>query len=321
MKLNNLKVFYNYYANNEIKFNNLSLALGFFDGVHLGHKKVIKNCVKNAIDNNLKSGLITFINHPKCIINNIEPKYILDFKSRLKHIEKLNVDYCFVYDFNEKFLNLDYYQYIQHILINNFHPKFITTGFNHYFGKNREGTPEKLKQYVKQFDYTYNKIEPYILDNDVVSSSLIRQKLTLGEVQQANKMLSYNFYIEGKVIEGKKLGRTINFPTANFLYNKNIIQIPYGVYFVKVAVENKQYFGVLNFGIKPTINAFDNKPLCEVYIFDFNDNIYNKKIKVEFIQKIRDEKKFDSIDDLKKQISHDVNKCKNTKLSLLNKIT
>lgn len=309
MKLNNLKVFYNYYANNEIKFNNLSLALGFFDGVHLGHKKVIKNCVKNAIDNNLKSGLITFINHPKCIINKTEPKYILDFKSRLKHIEKLNVDYCFVYDFNEKFLNLDYYQYIQHILINNFHPKFITTGFNHYFGKNREGTPEKLKQYAKQFGYTYNKIEPYILDNDVVSSSLIRQKLALGEVHQANKMLSYNFYIEGKVIEGKKLGRTINFPTANFLYNKNIIQIPYGVYFVKVFVENETYKGVLNFGIQPTMNASDNKPLCEVHILHFTENIYNKKIKIELIKKIRDEKKFDSIDDLKKQISLDVTEC------------
>lgn len=310
MQLNNLKVFYNYFANNEINFNNLSLALGFFDGVHLGHKKVIENCVKNAKENNLKSGLITFTNHPKCLINNIEPKYILDFKSRLKHIEKLNVDYCFVYNFDEKFLNLDYYQYIQNILINNFHPKFITTGFNHYFGKNREGTPEKLEKYEKQFGYTYNKIEPYILEDEVVSSSLIRQKLTLGEVEKANKMLSYNFYIEEKVIEGNKLGRTINFPTANFLYNKNIIQIPYGVYFVKVTVENKTYFGVLNFGIKPTIEISNHSPLCEVHILNFNQYIYNQKIKVEFIKKIRDEKKFDSIQDLKKQIALDVNKCK-----------
>lgn len=307
MKLNNLKVFYNYFANNEIKFNNLSLALGFFDGVHLGHKIVIENCVKQAKNNNLKSALITFVNHPKCTINNIEPKYILDFKSRLKHIEKLDIDYCFVYEFNEKFLNLDYCQYIQNILINNFHPKFITTGFNHYFGKNREGNPNKLKQNETQFGYTYNKIAPYILDNEIVSSSLIRQKLTLGKIEKANKMLSYNFYLEGKVIEGNKLGRTINFPTANFLYNKNIIQIPYGVYFVKVFVDNKQYFGVLNFGIKPTINTSNKKPLCEVHILDFDNNIYNKKIKVEFIKKIRDEKKFENIEDLKNQITLDIN--------------
>lgn len=144
----------------------------------------------------------------------------------------------------------------------------------------------------------------------MVSSSLIRQKLTLGEVEKANKMLSYNFYIEEKVIEGNKLGRTINFPTANFLYNKNIIQIPYGVYFVKVTVENKTYFGVLNFGIKPTIENSNHSPLCEVHILNFNQYIYNQKIKVEFIKKIRDEKKFDSIQDLKKQIALDVNKCK-----------
>ena len=310
MKLNNLKVFYNYYSNNEIQFNNLSLALGFFDGVHLGHKKVIENCVEKAKNNNLKSAIITFINHPKCIINNIVPKYILDFKSRIKHIEELNVDYCFVYNFDKKFLNLNYYQYIQNILINNFHPKFITTGFNHYFGKNREGTPEKLKKYSKQFDYAYTKIEQFILDDIVVSSSLIREKLTLGELESANKMLSYNFYIEGKIIEGNKLGRTINFPTANFLYNQNIVQVPYGVYFVKVFIENKKYFGVLNFGTKPTINKLNIEPLCEVHILDFSQNIYNKKIKVEFIKKIRDEKKFDSLDDLKKQITLDIKNCK-----------
>lgn len=307
MKLNKLKVFYNYFKNKDKNFNNLSLALGFFDGVHSGHKKVIETACQKAKDNNLKSALITFINHPKCIINNIEPKYILDFKSRLKHIEKLNIDYCFVYDFNQNFLNLDYYKYIQNILIDNFQPKFITTGFNHYFGKNREGTPQKLKKNEAQFGYIYTEIEPYVLDNEIVSSSLIRQKLSFGEIEKANKMLSYNFYIEGKVIEGKKIGRTINFPTANFLYNKNIIQLPHGVYIVKVKIDNQTYFGVLNFGLKPTIN--DSKfiePICEVHILDFDNNIYNKKIKVEFIKKIRDEKKFDSIDDLKKQIILDV---------------
>lgn len=310
MKLNKLNVFYNYFEKDKIKFNNFSLALGFFDGVHLGHKKVIENCVEKAKENNLKSALVTFTNHPKCIIDNVEPKYILDFNSRLKHIEKLGVDCCFVYDFDEKFLNLNYYHYIQNILVDNFHPKFITTGFNHYFGKNKQGTPEKLKQYEKQFGYIYNKIEPYILNGEIVSSSLIRQKLTLGEIEKANKMLSYNFYIEGKVVEGNRLGRTINFPTANFLYNKSIIQIPYGVYFVKVTVENKTYFGVLNFGIKPTIEISNKSPLCEVHILDFSQDIYNKKIKVEFIKKLRDEKKFKSLDDLKQQITNDVNKAR-----------
>ena len=302
-----MEVFHNYFNAIEKKFENLSLALGFFDGVHTGHKKVIENCVKRANENNIKSALLTFTNHPRCIINKQEPKYILDFQSRLKHIERLNVDYCFVYDFNNYFLNLDYCDYLKNILINNFHPKFITTGFNHYFGKNRMGTCEKLKINEQRFGYVYNKIEPFKLDNEIVSSSLIREKLSTGDVEKANRMLSYNFYIEGKIIEGKRLGRTIDFPTANFLYKKNIIQIPYGVYAVIVNIDGKEYQGVLNFGLRPTVNEKDKEPLCEVHILNFDKNIYKQDIKVELIKKIRNEIKFRSINDLKNQIASDIN--------------
>ena len=306
MKLNKLKVFYNYFNIKEKKYKNLSLALGFFDGVHLGHKKVIGTCVEKAKENKLKSAVLTFTNHPKCFINKVTPQYILDINDRLRHIENLNVDYCFIYDFNDYFLNLDYYRYIKDILINNFEPRYITTGFNHYFGHNREGNCDKLKINENNFGYIYDKIEPFKIESEIVSSSLIREMLNKGNIEEANKMLSYNFYIEGKVISGNKIGRTINYPTANFLYKENIILIPYGVYAVQVEVENNLYYGVLNFGLKPTINDKNNEPLCEVHILNFNCDIYNKNIKVKFVKRIRGERKFNNIDELKNQISVDV---------------
>ena len=290
---------------------NLSLALGFFDGVHLGHKKVIKSAVDFAKRNGIKSAVVTFKEHPCCFFRGICPKYILTREERLKHIEALGVDYVYLLDFNSKLCMLSAEDYLREVLVGNFSPKSISTGFNHYFGAKKSGNVTLLAEKQLEYGYQYFEIPPQKVFGKTISSTVIRELLSKGQIKNANEMLGYNFSITGEVVKGQQLGRTIGFRTANLIYPNELIDLPFGVYLTVVTLGGKKYQGVTNFGIRPTVSD-SHKCTLETHILDFEKDIYGKYITVEFIKMIRAEKKFKSLNELKNQIIADVLSVKNS---------
>lgn len=298
---------------------NLSLALGYFDGVHKGHQKVIGTAVDFARKNGNKSAVITFNDHPCCFFYGVCPKYILTRDDRLKHLEALGVDYVYILDFNSKLCMLSAEDYLKNVLIDNFSPKSISTGFNHYFGAKKSGGVDLLTEMQAKYGYKYFEVPPQKLLNDTISSTEIRKLLSDGNIENANKMLGYNFTITGEVVKGQQLGRKIGFRTANLMYPSELIDLPFGVYSVQVSFPTPKskistlpqgegmpiYKGITNFGVRPTVS---NSRQCtlETHILDFNKDIYGENISVEFIKMIRHEKKFDSVHDLKVQIAKDI---------------
>ena len=282
---------------------NLSLALGYFDGVHIGHQAVIKNAVNFAKQNGGKSAVITFKDHPCCFFHGVCPKYILTREYREKFIADLGVDYLYELDF-EKLAGLSAEEYLENILIKHFSPKSISTGFNHNFGHNKTGDVKFLEQESIKYNYKYFALPPQKYDGEVISSTKIRKLLSDGQIDTANKMLGRNFIIEGTVIKGRQIGRTIGFRTANILYPLELIDIPFGVYSVLVNYASQTYQGIANFGVRPTVNG--QGALLEVHIIDFERDIYGEVLEVKFIKMLRTERKFDSLDSLKQQISRDI---------------
>lgn len=290
-----------------IEKENLSIALGFFDGIHKGHKKVIEDAVYYAKKNNLKSAVISFIEHPSCFLKNKKPEYIISIEDKKKFMEKLNIDYLYLLEFNDQFSHFSKNEYFD-FLCKYTKPKAITTGFNHFFGKNKEGDTTFLQEICKKNNIIYQKILPIKIKDVIVSSSEIRKKLQNGVIEIANNMLGYDFYIEGKIIKGQQLGTKIGFKTINIEYPEKIIKLPFGVYKTYTQIENKKYPSISNWGIKPTFNK-ELKPILETHILNFNDISYGKIAKISFLKKIRDEKKFDTLEDLKEQISKDIELC------------
>ena len=284
--------------------NNLALALGFFDGVHIAHQKVISKAVDFAKENNLKSAVITFKKSPAVYFKNTEIKSITSLSDRLKLIENMGIDYAFVIDF-EKIAKFDAYDYVKNVIVKYLTPKAIVTGFNHTFGLNKSGNNELLKTLENEFGFKYFEIGQETLNGNIVSSTLIKKYLSEGDVLSANKMLGRNFSVENKVEKGEQLGRTLGFKTANLIYPKNITDVKNGVYGASVLYNGEKFKGILNLGVKPTVSNL-NKRILEVNIFDFDKDIYGEDIVVEFEEKIRDEKKFSSIEELKLQIKKDI---------------
>lgn len=288
------------------KIPNLSIALGYFDGVHKGHQSVIKSAVDYAKTNNTKSAVITFTDHPSCYFYKLCPKYILTKEAREEHIKKLGIDYIFELDF-ESISGLTADDYLKEVLVNHFMPSAICTGWNHNFGYNQSGNSKFLASNAKKYGYEYFELPPQKDSIHTISSTAIRDFLFEGDIKRANSMLGYNFAINGTVIEGQKLGRQIGFRTANINYPRELVDIPFGVYSVIVKIENDGNFyrGIANFGIKPTVSD-EQKHSLETHILDFDRDIYGKNIQVEFLKMIRQEKKFPSLDALKTQINNDI---------------
>ncbi len=285
---------------------NLSLALGFFDGVHIAHQKLIKKSVDFAQKNKSQSAVITLKQQPYCYLNNIEPKFISQRAESYKIIEHLGVNYLIELNFDDV-MQLTALEYLQNILIKNFKPIGIFTGFNHHFGHNREGNCKFLEKYQSEFNYHFEALPSQTLNGDLISSSAIRKFLEQGQIEDANSMLGREFCVKGTVVEGNKIGRTINFPTANIIYPKDIIEIPNGVYKAEVELaDGRKIKSIANFGKKPTVNNTDKKTLETHILNNFNENIYGQNIKVYFSKFIRAEKKFNNIEELKEQIKNDI---------------
>lgn len=278
---------------------NLAIALGYFDGVHIGHRAVIKSAVDFAKKNNTKSAVITFSDHPYCYFKGVCPKYILTREEREKRIASLGIDYLYELNF-EDFALLTAKEYLNNILINYFHPISISTGWNHNFGKNKSGNVNFLEEQAKNYNYKYFKIPPQKINNEIISSTKIRKLLSEGNIEKANLMLGQNFSIEGEIVKGNQIGRTIGFRTANLVYPPELIELPYGVY----AVDTTYGKGIANFGVRPTLNGSHTS--LEAHILNFEKDIYGEIINVNFNKMIRTEKKFPSLDALKKQINLDI---------------
>lgn len=290
---------------NEVTKNpELSICLGFFDGVHEGHKVVIKNTVNLAKQNGLKSAVITFKEHPLCYLQGRTPQYIISLEERLKFIEQQGIDYAYVLDFDDTIADCLASDYLRDILVGNFKPKFITTGFNHYFGANKQGNAEFLRTHQKIYDYTFYEIPPITFNSTLISSTKIRQLISGGELESMKNLLGYEFFLQSKVIQGSKIGRSISFPTANMHYPKDIIRLPKGVYIADTIINNEIHHSVVNIGIKPTVSN-DKKLLIEAHLLDFCEDIYDKEIQVNFYKKIRNEQKFASLCELQRQIEKD----------------
>ena len=290
---------------NKLKSNeNLAIALGFFDGVHLGHKAVINAAVDYAKKNNIKSAVVTFRQSPYVALNNVKPNYIITLEEKIKAIKKLGVDYLYLSDFTEDLAKQTASDYLKN-LVDDLHPKMIATGFNHYFGYNKSGGVDYLRLMQQEYGYEFKEINPIKLNEDVISSTAIRKALSNGDIPKANSMLGYRFYVKNEVIKGRQIGRTIGFKTANLKMPEKMINIPDCVYAVEVEVLGKKHMGIANFGSNPTVTD-DSQKLLEVHIIDFNQDIYGELVKVSFLVKIRNEKKFQSLTELKTQIEKDI---------------
>ncbi|RNC87929.1 MAG: bifunctional riboflavin kinase/FAD synthetase [Winogradskyella sp.] len=281
------------------------LTIGTFDGVHIGHQKILSKVSKIATEKNLIPCVLTFFPHPRMILNPNQPfKMLSTIEERKFLLEKFGIKLVCVKTFTREFANMSARDYVEEILINELNAKKIVIGYDHHFGKNRSANIEDLKQFAKEFKFGIEEISAKDVDEVTVSSTKIRNALNNGDVALANKYLGYNYFLTGKVIKGQKLGRTINFPTANIYIEEDYKLVPKdGVYVVKTVIDNATFYGMMNIGYNPTVN--NKSRTIEVHFFEFDKDIYGEQIVIEILIRLRDEQKFDSIDTLKKQLAED----------------
>lgn len=293
------------------KFQNTYIAIGAFDGIHIGHRALIIKAVENAKKNGGKSVVFTFLNHPLERINiRKAPKLINSLEEKIHIIKSLGVDYLIMQPFTEKFSNETPENFVKEILKRKLDAQEVFVGFNFSFGKGGLGNSENLKEFGLENNIKIGIEEPVKLNGKIVSSTYIREKLTQGELKIANLCLGAPFLIIGEVVHGRKLGRVMGFPTAN-LKILNKIYPPFGIYGGKVKIEGNEnkWDAVINIGKNPTLKP-DEKSI-EVHILDFDKDIYGRKIYVSLIEHLRDEKKFNSMEELKSTINNDVNMWRN----------
>ena len=288
----------------------LCLTIGNFDGIHKGHREIIKNLIQQTKTSNLKSAILSFTPHPKIYFNK-QKNFMINSQSKKKEILKdLGLDYLIDLHFNDKFTQLSHNEFEDKILLEKLNSKRILIGKDFQYGNQRKGNIDTLKIFCEKNKIELEEIGLILNDHNSnkISSSAIRENLKSGKFELANKDLERNFSVAGKVIKGDQRGRTIGIPTANLEYPLNTITIPYGVYAVETIIEGNTYFGIVNFGIRPTFNK--DKPIVEAYLFDFDNDIYDKNIEILFHKQIRQEKKFNDIKELLNQINIDIAEAK-----------
>lgn len=279
------------------------IALGSFDGLHLGHMRLINKTLELAKSNNTKSMVFTFKNHPLTIINEeIAPKLIISNGMKSNLLEKAGIDILNFSIFDEEFMKISPEDFIYN-MVKHYNAKGFIVGFNYRFGYKNLGDVELLKVLSKKLNFDICIVDPVKINNEVVSSSKIRHLISEGDITKANYFLTRPFTLEGNVIKGKQLGRQIKFPTVNLDYDKKFILPRGGVYYTVVEYDNKRYKGITNIGYNPTVK--DKKLSIETHILDFEKEIYGEFVKVYFYKRMRDEKKFDSLELLVEQLKLD----------------
>ena len=293
---------------NQVKVSRPIVTIGSFDGVHLGHQKVIKHLNSVARSENGESVIFTFHPHPRLVLGtpceNLE--LLTTMSEKIDLLEQSGVRHLIVYPFTYAFSQLSYTEFVKQLLIDKLGIFKLIIGHDHHIGKNREGSFEALQQLSLKLNFQLEQLDVLLLDHVNISSTTIRQALKEGNIEQANKFLGYCFSLQGRVIHGQQVGRKIQFPTANIQPDDPHKIIPgKGVYAVTVEWEGTRYAGMLNIGTRPTINDNKDDRSIEVHILEFDQFIYEQHLHIRFIRKIREEHKFKSLDELKEQLSRD----------------
>jgi riboflavin kinase/FMN adenylyltransferase len=295
-------------------FTNAVLTIGTYDGVHFGHQQIIKriNDIAREIDG--ESILLTFDPHPRMILHPDDPtlKLISTIDEKIELLKDYGLQNMVIVEFSPTFASTPAIDYIEHILIKNFHPKYICVGYDHRFGQGRKGDIHLLREFSAEYGYTVDELPAQTVDEISVSSTKVRNDLLKGDIREANLLLAHPFSMRGQVIHGDKIGRVLGFPTANIQIKSSHKLIPAsGVYAVKVRIDDHFYKGALSIGYRETV--FDNSCLTtEVFILDFDGNLYNQEIELIFVDYLRPQIKYDHWDLLKVQIEKDVQDVRNT---------
>ena len=291
------------------------LTLGTFDGVHIGHKKILKKLTQNTENQKYESLVLTFFPHPRMVLQeHSDIKLLNTIDEKIGLLEKIGIENLVIHPFDEAFSRLTAEEFVSTILVNRFHIQKIIIGHDHRFGRNRTANIDDLIAYGKEYGFEVEQISVQEINDISVSSTKIRNALIEGDMALANDYLGYNYFLTGSIVKGKQLGRTIGFPTANLKIEENSKLIPQnGVYIVKSIIDKQTVFGMMNIGFNPTVDG--QKQSIEIHYFDFNTDLYNQKISVSILQRIRSEQKFESVGLLKEQLEKD----KKTALSFLNK--
>ena len=298
--------------NNIDEFNSTDytiLTIGTFDGVHLGHQKVLERLTKEAKNNNLKSTVLTFFPHPRTVLNPNKPlKLINSVNERTDLLSKSKIDNLIIHPFDKSFSELDPEKYVLEILVKKLKAKIILIGYDHKFGKNRTADINDLKMYGEKYGFKVIEIKAEEISNIAISSTKIRKAISEGDISTAKEYLGYDVSLSGRIVHGKSIGRTIGFPTANVEVNEGYKLLPKnGVYLIQSIINKKQVFGMMNIGVKPTL--IESSKTIEINFFDFEGDLYDKNIRVDIKQFIRDEVRFESLELLKSQIQKDKINC------------
>ncbi|SHF89305.1 riboflavin kinase / FMN adenylyltransferase [Flavobacterium fluvii] len=291
------------------------LTLGTFDGVHIGHKKILERVTQNTENGKYESLVLTFFPHPRMVLHGqSEVKLLNTIDEKIDLLEKIGIQNLVIHPFDETFSKLSAEEFVKTVLVDRFHINKIIIGHDHRFGRNRTADINDLIAFGKQHDFEVEQISAQEIDAVSISSTKVRNALTKGNMALANDYLGYDYFLTGTIAKGKQLGRTIGFPTANFKIEENYKLIPRnGVYVVKSIIDQKTVYGMMNIGYNPTV-AGENLSI-EVHYFDFDQDIYNQKIAVSILERLRPEQKFGSVDLLKEQLKKD----KQTAVDYINK--
>ncbi|WP_396211822.1 bifunctional riboflavin kinase/FAD synthetase [Flavobacterium sp.] len=281
------------------------VTIGTFDGVHIGHQEIIEKIIEDAQNSDYESLILTFFPHPRMVLaHELGVKLLNTINEKIELLEKIGLSNLIIHPFDEIFSQLSAEEFVAKILVEKLKIKKIILGHDHRFGKDRSASIDDLIIFGKKYNFEVEQISAQKIDQVAISSTKIRTALLEGNIVLANQYLGYQYSFSGKVIKGKQLGRTIGFPTANIQIDEAYKLIPKnGVYIVKSSIDEKIHFGMMNIGNRPTVDG--KNQTIEVYFFDFDKDIYYTSISVTILDRIRDEKKFDSLEDLKKQIEKD----------------
>lgn len=281
-----------------------AITIGSYDGIHLGHQKILSELVRDAERYHLKSVVMSFDPYPKEFFLGERVPRLMSWREKFLALQKHAIDYFLLIRFNKAFAELPADDFVKHILVDQLHAKRICIGDDFRFGKGRTGDYALLRRLGEQYGFSVDRAPTFEYLNERVSSSRIRYTLQAGNMDVARDLLGHYYYLWGTVMHGDKLGRELGFPTANIDLHRRMVPL-HGIYVVRISgIDNHDYFGVANIGNRPAVNG--QRVLLEVFIFDFSEEIYGRNIKVEFLCRLRDEEHYDTLDLLKEQIGRDV---------------
>tara|TARA_A200000113_G_scaffold116217_1_gene104318 strand:- start:801 stop:1727 length:927 start_codon:yes stop_codon:yes gene_type:complete len=286
------------------------VTIGTFDGVHLGHQQILKQLIDTSQQSKLKSVLLTFFPHPRMVLQpDIPMRLIQTIEEREKALRKTGLDYLVIHPFSEKFSRLSADDYVKQILVEKLNVRKVVVGYDHRFGRNRTASLEDMYNYADIYDFVVIEIDAKKIKSTAVSSTKIRKAIDEGDIALANSYLGDPFTLEGVVVHGDKRGRELSYPTANIeLQNKHKIIPKQGVYLIQSELDNRVVYGMMNIGTKPTFDT--TNPSIEVHFFDWNGDLYDQTLQVKLLKWVREEQKFDSVEELQAQIHADERYCR-----------